>query len=148
MALYGKTSTKQAKYEAVSAPFQQVRGVKWNYMRKHISNPYMGSSTGRDLIMSQLNQLLLTAKGERVMLPDFGTSIKNLLFEPLSSELVALAAEEVESAINKYIPSINLLKLNISKNENMYGFGLPGLQVYLLVSLKASSEVLNIKVKI
>jgi len=148
MTLYGKVSTRQTKAQSVSAPFAKLTGLKWNYSPKQSAAPYMNSDTGRDLLMSQLNQLLRTSKGERLMLPDFGTSIKNLLFEPLTSDLVAWAAEEVETSINKYIPSITLLRLNISQNENMYGFGLPGLEVYLLVSRKASSEVLNIKVKI
>ena len=82
------------------------------------------------------------------MSPDFGTSLKNLQFEPLTDTLVSLAAQEVELAIKKYVPSVNLIKMAITQDENMYGYGLPGLQVYLLVSISPNSEVLNLKVKI
>ena len=36
----------------------------------------------------------------------------------------------------------------MSQDENMYGYGLPGIQIALLFRLKSTSEVLNLQVKI
>ena len=149
MTLYGTVPANKAKSGAISAPMKKTLGLKWNHSSRFTSlDPYFSKSSSKELVISQLTQLLLTDKGERVMYPDFGTSIKNLLFEPLTDSLVSLAAQEIELAIKNYVPSITLLKITMTQDENMYGYGLPGIKVALLFRLNPSSEVLNLKVNI
>ena len=100
MTLYGRLPANTAQSGAISAPMKKSLGLRWNHTANFTSSdPYFSKSSSKELAVSQLTQLLLTDKGERVMYPDFGTSIKNLLFEPLTDALVSLAAQEVELAI-------------------------------------------------
>jgi phage baseplate assembly protein W len=57
--------------------------------------------TGINTIKSDLLMLLLTNPGERVMLPQFGTPLKNLIFEPndefIKDEATTMIAESIEA---------------------------------------------------
>jgi phage baseplate assembly protein W len=54
-----------------------------------------------ELLEDLLEQLLLTAPGERVMRPDFGTGLGRLLFGPASTELAATTEAFVRGAIDR-----------------------------------------------
>jgi phage baseplate assembly protein W len=53
----------------------------------------------RDLI----EQVLFTAPGERVMLPDFGSGVEQLVFAPNSVELAAATQMLVQSALQRWL---------------------------------------------
>jgi phage baseplate assembly protein W len=53
----------------------------------------------RDLI----EQVLFTAPGERVMLPDFGSGVSQLVFAPNSAELAAATQMLVQSALQRWL---------------------------------------------
>ena len=66
----------------------------------------------RDLELVKLDLLnhLFTKKGERVMMPAFGTVIPELVMEPLTDGVVDLVQEEVTRVIN-YDPRVELLTI-------------------------------------
>ena len=43
---------------------------------------------GIELLKSQLIQFIKTERGERVMLPNFGLSLRRYLFEPITEDLI------------------------------------------------------------
>jgi phage baseplate assembly protein W len=55
------------------------------------------------LARAQLQQLLFTAPGERVDRPDFGCGLHLLVFEPASSERVAVTEYLVATAIRQHL---------------------------------------------
>lgn len=57
--------------------------------------------TDQELIKRDLLNEFYTKKGERVMLPNFGTIIWDLLMEPSDDELVALVTEDIERIVKK-----------------------------------------------
>lgn len=52
--------------------------------------------------------VLLTAPGERVMRPQFGCRIWDLLFEPVNANLLGLIAEAVRDALAQWEPRIEV----------------------------------------
>jgi len=58
--------------------------------------------------------ILGTAKGERVMRPDFGCGIYDMVFEVNSSTTAAGAAEEVRDALLSFEPRIDVLDIDVS----------------------------------
>lgn len=66
--------------------------------------------TGKDLITRDLLNHIYTLKGERVMLPDFGTRIPLMAFEPLD-ELTLAAVDEDLRAVFEYDPRVELIAL-------------------------------------
>lgn len=68
----------------------------------------------RDLENVKLDLLnhIFTKKGERVMMPNFGTSIPEMAFEPLDTETVSTVEEEVVGVIN-YDPRVELINIDV-----------------------------------
>lgn len=59
-----------------------------------------------DYIKGLIEQLLFTAPGERVMRPDFGSGIRELLFAGNSPELAATTQMLVQSALQQWLGSL------------------------------------------
>jgi len=68
--------------------------------------------TGKDLIVRDLLNHIYTLKGERVMLPDFGTRIPLMAFEPLD-QLTLSAVEEDLKAVIDYDVRVELVDLAV-----------------------------------
>lgn len=68
----------------------------------------MAQKSGVDQIKADLLQLLLTNPGERVMLPAFGTPLRELIFEPNDPALAIEAERMVGEAISTWEPRIEL----------------------------------------
>jgi phage baseplate assembly protein W len=57
-------------------------------------------------IRQSLKILLSTIKGERIMLPDYGANMEELIFEPLTVSFAKLLSVKLEKAILFYEPRI------------------------------------------
>ena len=83
-------------------------GVGWAY-------PPGPSSTG-DVALAQYEEdireavhiILGTVPGERVMRPDFGAGLQDLVFEPISVTTMALVKHRVEEALVTWEPRIDV----------------------------------------
>ena len=62
----------------------------------------------KDQIKSNLINLLLTDKGERIMNPEFGADIRRSLFENITNDSVELLQFKIIDAISIFIPEIEL----------------------------------------
>lgn len=72
-------------------------------------------------IASSLEIILTTAIGERVMAPDFGCNLEDLLFENLDTTLKTLVADQVETALIYYEPRIDVEKINLDTDRELEG---------------------------
>ena len=68
--------------------------------------------TNVDLVKQDLINQIFTIKGERVMLPNFGTRIPLLAFEPNDEQTRAIIEQDLTAVFN-YDPRVTLLSLNI-----------------------------------
>jgi len=83
-----------------------VGGFKLNY-------------TTEDQIHSNLKNLVLTMKGERVMHPTFGCGLYQLLYEPAIEGNLSLAAlEVVRESIAEWMPYVTILNANVTFDNN------------------------------
>jgi phage baseplate assembly protein W len=70
-------------------------------------------------IKQSLIILLSTIKGERVMQPDYGANMEELLFEPLNVSFAKRMSVKIERAILFYEPRIKTDDINFNQdNEN------------------------------
>jgi phage baseplate assembly protein W len=74
------------------------------------------NATDTDAIRSDLLHLLLTNKGERLYLPDFGSDLKKYIFEPNDSITHEQIRDNLNESIKRYMP--NLLINDISFKNN------------------------------
>ena len=73
------------------------------------SGLFTSTFTSIDQAISNLKNLLLTNKGERVMQPAFGTDLSRILFEPNTSELKAMVDNAITEPVNYWLPYINII---------------------------------------
>ncbi len=65
-------------------------------------------------IRQAIRIILGTAKGERVMRPDFGAGLQALAFEPINTATIALAQHRVEEALITWEPRIDSITVEVS----------------------------------
>lgn len=82
------------------------RGISFP-MRVDQSGALALTSAGAD-IDGSLRMVLTTAPGERLMRPQFGCRIWDLLFEPINANTLGLMAESVKDAVSQWEPRVEL----------------------------------------
>jgi phage baseplate assembly protein W len=92
----------------------------------NIEFPFQDDSKGKFLAMNNISEsamksdlihLLLTNKGERLYLPDFGANLRKFLFEPNETEVQSEIKEEIQTAISKYIPNLLVDEIKLVGGE-------------------------------
>lgn len=66
-----------------------------------------------ELVKRDLLNYIYTIPGERVMLPDFGTRIPMLTFEPLDPDTLAIIEADLRKAVD-YDPRLELIELVVN----------------------------------
>lgn len=74
---------------------------------------YFPVHIGVDQIKADLLILLLTSPGERVMLPEFGTPLKDLIFDPNDATLAERARSMVANSIAEWEPRISVDQIEV-----------------------------------
>lgn len=69
-------------------------------------------------IKSNLINLVLTRKGERLMQPTFGCNIHDLMFDQITDETVAAARGAIEEAVQSWLPYLSIKNVVINKNSD------------------------------
>lgn len=78
----------------------------------------IATSGGEDLIRESVMLILGTAKGERVMRPDFGCGINDLVFAPNNTSTATLIAFYVKEALLKWEPRIEVNEVQSYPDRN------------------------------
>ena len=83
--------------------------------------------------------ILGTAKGERVMRPDFGCGIYDLVFEVNSTSTAGRVAQEVRQALLFFEPRIDLLDVQVSSEQ-----GGEVMMISIDYQVRATNNVFNL----
>lgn len=68
-------------------------------------------------IEQSLHILLGTRPGERLLRPEFGINLDELLFEPISSTLLTSVKDQIMEALTLYEPRIEVLNLSLEETD-------------------------------
>lgn len=81
--------------------------------------PYQLTKTLAETAKQNFKNLILTVPGERVMDPDFGVGLHQLLFENATSEVIEELNMRIETQVSKYLPFISLINVDVDFFENL-----------------------------
>ncbi len=84
-------------------------------------------------IRQSLTILLGTRPGERVMRPDYGCALDDMLFEPINTSLITYIKELITNAVLYYEPRVNLQNINIVTEPAMIQEGRVLIELDLVV---------------
>tara|TARA_R110002020_G_scaffold9704_14_gene38029 strand:+ start:94 stop:624 length:531 start_codon:yes stop_codon:yes gene_type:complete len=107
----------------VSRKVDKTYGVAWPVGNNN--GTYFQKATGYYLIRANMLQLLLTGLGERLMLPNFGTSLKNLLFENVDPLQIDIIREQIVDAYEEFMPNLTITNVSISTVNDGDGSNTP-----------------------
>jgi len=88
----------------ISVPFDGPTGINTTY-------------TTTDTIKSNLINFLLTGKRERVMNPNFGSGLREILFEQLTEDTTATIENIIIGGVESFFPQVVIESLNTTLDE-------------------------------
>ena len=71
------------------------------------------SYTTIDQVKSNIRNLLLTMKGERLMQPSFGSDLMNIIFEPINDNTIDRIKISIKEALDEWLPFVTIVDFNV-----------------------------------
>ena len=66
------------------------------------------TKTIRQQVKSNIRNLLLTEKGERIFQPNFGSNLKSLLFEQITPTSLENVENDIRESLSTWLPYVNV----------------------------------------
>lgn len=79
---------------------------------------FTSTYTTEQQAISNLKNLLLTVKGERVQQPGFGTDLIRLLFQPNTDIIKQNVDDVITGPVNRWLPYINIVEIETITAED------------------------------
>ncbi|MCW2596565.1 MAG: phage baseplate assembly protein [Jatrophihabitans sp.] len=95
---------------------------------------------GPDALERSMRIVLLTAPGERLMRPQFGCRIWDLLFEPITPNLLGLLAEAVRDALAQWEPRVEVEQVLPQPDTNDGGL----VHIQVIYRVRATNDRRNL----
>ena len=75
--------------------------------------------TSYEQAKSNLKNLLLTKKGDRIMQPNFGTGLQSLLFEQIDDTFEQKIQETITKNVNYWLPYISIKNIDVEMTNEL-----------------------------
>ena len=111
-------------------------GVNLPFTRDNKTGWFDQSFTTLDAAKSNLRNLLLTMKGERLMQPNFGTDLMKLVFEQDDGTLIDRIRTTIITAVDFWLPYLNLNTVEVNNNVETDDMNFNRFNIKLVFSIK------------
>lgn len=112
-------------------------GVTLPFTRDNKTGWFDQSFTTLEAAKSNLRNLLLTMKGERLMQPNFGTDLMKLIFEQDDGTLVDRIRDTIITAVDFWLPYLKLNTIEVNDNVESADMNFNRFNVKLVFSIKS-----------
>jgi len=93
-------------------------GIDFPFRESDKGDFFKMTETPEREIRADLIHLLLTRKGSRYFLPDFGTRLYQYIFDMNDNITFNLIESEIRESVKKYIPNLEITKLEVISAES------------------------------
>lgn len=76
------------------------------------------NDTDSRAVKADLMHLILTQRGQRLYMPDFGTDLMKFIFEPNDSKLQSEIKSDIQETVTKYIPNLTINEVEVNRDTN------------------------------
>jgi len=83
---------------------------------------YATTKNFKQVAQQNLKMIVLTAPGERVMIPGFGVGIRNYLFENATLTTFETIKQKIKQQVSIYAPYISINSINFSQENTDFNF--------------------------
>jgi phage baseplate assembly protein W len=106
------------------------------------SGPFNSTYSTRDQIKSNLINLLLTEKGERVFNPEFGLGLKKLLFEGITEDISGVIEDMIVSATTIFLPQVQIQNITVTPQQDINSISIT---VNYLLPISGTSDQITVQ---
>jgi uncharacterized protein len=96
---------------------REYLGVGWKFPLQVTPSGGLARARYELRVEESVYLILATARGERVMMPDFGCGIHDLVFSPNTPGTIGLVAQQVRRALVTWEPRIDVLDIVVDSPE-------------------------------
>src|SRR5690606_20441591 len=93
-------------------------GINFPFMDSNVGDYLKMTTTPEEEIRTNIIHLLLTRKGTRYFLPDFGTRLYEYIFNMNDMITYEQINGEIREAIKKYMPNVEVVSLEVTSSED------------------------------
>lgn len=101
----------------MSSTNREFLGVGWKFPLQVNAQGAIASSRYEQSIEESIYMILSTAKGERVMMPEFGCGIHDIVFSPNNPAVVTMIVDATRRALVSSEPRIDVLTVDAETSE-------------------------------
>jgi len=73
----------------------------------------------KDQVKSNIKNLLLTKRGERIIQPEFGSGLQSLLFEPNVDDLEGRIEDTINESLEQWLPYVTAEEIDIESTDEL-----------------------------
>jgi phage baseplate assembly protein W len=88
-------------------------GINFPFRDSYEGTYFDLSVNSEEEVRSNLIHLLLTRKGTRYFLPDFGTRLYEFIFDPMDGPTFSEIEGEIRESVSQYIPGITITNIEV-----------------------------------
>ena len=82
-------------------------------------NTFEQSFQTKDQAKSNIKNLLLTKRGERILQPEFGSGLQSLLFEPNVDDLEGRIEDTINDSLKQWLPYVTAEEIDIESTDEL-----------------------------
>ena len=97
---------------------REFLGAGWRFPLQVTPNGRIAQAKYEQRIEESIVLILSTARGERVMLPEFGCGIHDIVFAPNDARTIALVIHEARRALVEFEPRIDVLDVHAENTRD------------------------------
>ena len=86
--------------------------------------PYQLNKNLKQAFNQNLKMLILTLRGERIIVPDFGDGLQGFLFEGITDDTFSRISTRIQQQVSQFIPAINLTEITFTTSDEDQNLGL------------------------
>jgi hypothetical protein len=97
-------------------------GEIWSDLDGRLNRDALGQirrAVNVDAVMTSIDNILRTSPGERVMLPQFGCSLRSVLFENMNSAVLTHLSRQIKNAIELWDDRVEIVEVNMYQEPDM-----------------------------
>jgi phage baseplate assembly protein W len=116
-------------------------GVSLPFGRSGTNQLFNKTYSTKEQIKSNFINLLLTSKGERILNPEFGSELRQLLFENITSATEENIKNAIITSADIYIPEIQIIDINI---DNEYDANTVNVTINYILRISNTADQITI----
>ena len=104
---------------------------------------FKGTKTTEDAIKSNIRLFILTQRGERLMQPNLGTELRDVLFEQINEGTILKIQDVILDAIQVWLPFVDIRDIQIRTNDDEENIDKNVIRVKIIFNLNKDPNTID-----